>query len=346
MNKTVKLAGTLAAVCCAAAVVVSCAQTPDGPEREITNLTGDLYRFRETRHVGMFLVTPEGIIVVDPTNPGVAAWLKDELDQRFGLPVRYVIYSHAHNDHASGGEVFADTATFVGHINMRETMRKPAADAPLLAREQLWDANDNGQIEYEEGNRYAQMAFDIVGKEQSDGVTRSDIWESRFGNELLGPVVPPDVYYSDQMTVTLGGKSVELHYAGYGHSTDTSVILFPEERTIYVVDALTPNRLPFEDLDGTFLPDWLQWMRYVDTLDFDVVSPGHEAVGTKADVADQVSYFEDLIDGVQTGIDAGMSKEEIVDTVLLEQYAHMLQYDNWRVPNVAGAYEILVSNPR
>jgi glyoxylase-like metal-dependent hydrolase (beta-lactamase superfamily II) len=148
------------------------------------------------------------------------------------------------------------------------------------------------------------------------------------------------------MTVTLGGKAVELHYAGLGHTDDMSIVLFPEERTIYVVDALTPHRLPFEDLDGTFLPEWRDWMRQVDTLDFDIVSPGHEAIGTKADVAEQISYFEDLIDGVSAGIESGLSKEEIVDTVLLEQYAHMLQYDNWRTPNVEGAYEILISKER
>ena len=190
------------------------------------------------------------------------------------------------------------------------------------------------------------MSFDILGIDPGGSVTRSDIWESRFGNRLLGPIVPPDIYYADQMTVTLGGKSVELHYAGLGHTDDMSIILFPEARTIYVVDALPPNRLPVEDRDGTFLPEWRDWMRHVDTLDFDIISPGHEAVGTKADVADQISYFEDLIDGVSAGIAAGSSKEEIVDTVRLEQYSHMIQYDNWRVPNVEGAYEILISTAR
>ena len=42
------------------------------------------------------------------------------MDDRFGLPVRYVLYSHSDADHASGGEVFADTAEFVGHENMRD----------------------------------------------------------------------------------------------------------------------------------------------------------------------------------------------------------------------------------
>ncbi len=66
----------------------------------------------------MFLVTDEGIILTDPINPGFATWLKSELDSRFGVPVRYVLYSHHHGDHASGGDVFANSARFVGHENM------------------------------------------------------------------------------------------------------------------------------------------------------------------------------------------------------------------------------------
>ena len=75
------------------------------PEREILNIRGDLYRFRQVRHAGVFLVTDDGIILVDPTFPEVSTWLKQQLDERFGLPVKYVIYSHTHNDHAGGGQV-------------------------------------------------------------------------------------------------------------------------------------------------------------------------------------------------------------------------------------------------
>lgn len=331
---------TLAGIGCLSAGIVGCTEQPEAPEREITNVAGDLYRFRELRHYGMFLVTPQGIIVVDPTNPGVAAWLEGELDRRFGLPVRYVIYSHSHNDHASGGEVFADTATFIGHRNMRANLLKPPADAPLLPRERLWDVNGNGRIEYEEGNRYARMAFDVLGIDHGASVTRSDIWESRFGG---GATIAPDIYYSDRMTVTLGGKSVELYFAGRGHTDDMSIVLFPQERTIYTVDALTPKRLPFEDLDGTFLPEWLDWLRHVDELDFDIIAPGHEDIGTKADVAEQIGYMQDLIEGVRAGIAAGKTKQELIDTVLLPQYAHMREYESYRAENVAGAYEILLT---
>ena len=64
---------------------------PRGPAREIIPLTGDLYRARNGNWYTIFLVTPGGIILGDPINPAFATWLKGELDQRFKVPVRYVI---------------------------------------------------------------------------------------------------------------------------------------------------------------------------------------------------------------------------------------------------------------
>ena len=85
--------------------------------REIVNITGDLYRATNNAHHNVFLVTDEGIILTDPIGTDFATWLKAELDERFDVPVRYVLYSHYHDDHASGGAVFEDTAEFVGHEN-------------------------------------------------------------------------------------------------------------------------------------------------------------------------------------------------------------------------------------
>ena len=89
----------------------------DEPFREIVNITGDLYRATNNAHHNVFLVTDEGIILTDPIGTDFSNWLKGELDGRFGVPVRYVLYSHYHDDHASGGAVFEDTAESIGHDN-------------------------------------------------------------------------------------------------------------------------------------------------------------------------------------------------------------------------------------
>jgi glyoxylase-like metal-dependent hydrolase (beta-lactamase superfamily II) len=106
--------------------------------REITRIAGEVYRFRNNGHYSVFAVTPAGIIATDPIDRDAAAWLKAELKTRFNQPVKYVIYSHSHADHASGGEVFSDTATFVSHENAKLAMVRdsvPTAPAQQTFKE-------------------------------------------------------------------------------------------------------------------------------------------------------------------------------------------------------------------
>ncbi len=85
----------------------------------ITQLTDNVYRRGPTSNV--FMVTDEGIIMVDATcDGGGMEWLKEELDRRFGVPVKYVILSHDHEMHICGLQVFDDTAVTIGHKNIRE----------------------------------------------------------------------------------------------------------------------------------------------------------------------------------------------------------------------------------
>ena len=103
-----------AAVCVAAALLVPGTLHAQA-KRAITHIAGDLYRFQNNFHFSVFLVTPEGVIATDPINAEAATWLETEIDKRFDQPIKYLLLSHDHADHSSGGEVFADTATVVAH---------------------------------------------------------------------------------------------------------------------------------------------------------------------------------------------------------------------------------------
>ena len=51
--------------------------------REIGKLTGDVYYARSDDYVSAFMVTSEGIILVEPIGTEFASWLKGELERRF-----------------------------------------------------------------------------------------------------------------------------------------------------------------------------------------------------------------------------------------------------------------------
>jgi glyoxylase-like metal-dependent hydrolase (beta-lactamase superfamily II) len=105
---------------------------PARPENEITKLADDVYLFRHQFHQAIFMTTPQGVIVTDPISADAATWLKAELRKLTDQPVRYVIYSHHHADHITGGRAFADTALFVSHwAARRELLTKPDPLIPI-----------------------------------------------------------------------------------------------------------------------------------------------------------------------------------------------------------------------
>src|SRR2546428_9767399 len=92
--------------------------------QEIGKLTGDVYYARMDDYVSVFMVTPEGIILAEPIGTEMATWLKGEMARRFNVPVKYVIYSHYHWGHASGGAVYADPARCIGPQNLLKAMSR------------------------------------------------------------------------------------------------------------------------------------------------------------------------------------------------------------------------------
>ncbi len=252
-------------------------------KRAITQIAGDLYRFQNNFHFSVFLVTPDGVIATDPINAEAAEWLKAEIKSRFNQPIRYVVYSHDHGDHMSGGEVFkADGATIISHA-----------------------------------------------------VAKADIMANNV------PTAIPDITYTEDMTLTLGGKSVELMFLGNSHSDNMTVMHFPDERAVFTVDFISVKRLPFRTLNDSYWPDWAEAIDKVAALDFDKLVPGHGPMGGKQDAMDHAQYLRDLHAAVKAATDAGQSLDQMKTSIKMEKYADWVQYDTWLAENIEGMHRLV-----
>jgi len=278
-----------------AAALAQQAQKP--PVREITQVTGNLYRVRNNNHYTVFYVTPGGIILADPINADFGHWLKGELATRFpNAAVRYVIYSHHHQDHASGAAVFNDTADVVGHENVAAAVK---AAAP-------------------QDTRYAEVML-------------------------------PESTYRDRRTITLGGRRVDLVHPGrMGHAPDFTVLHFPAERAVFVVDYVAVRTVPGSNTlqNGAPIADYVNAIKAVEALDFDIVATGHGPNGKKSDLADHRQYFERLAGRVAAGIKAGRSLEELQKSQIMGEYKDWIEYDEDNDINIANAYRTLSAAPR
>lgn len=308
------------------------APAAEAPVREITNLTGDLYRYRNNNHYTVFLVTPEGIILADPISTDASTWLKAEIAQRFNVPVRYVLYSHHHWDHASGAAVFNDTAELIGHENMPGAIT--AFSGGLTGALATQDKNGNGQLERDEVAGGMIPEFDALDRNQDGGVTAA---------EIMADVLAPEVTYVGKHTVTLGGKTVELVHPGVSHSTDATVLYFPAERVAYGVDFVGVKRLPGGPLGEGTVDDWLNSVRAVEALDFDTFSPGHGIVGTKADISEFRQYGEDLKAAVEQAIAEGMTLEQMQASIKMEKYSAFENFQNVAT-NIAQFHQSLTGS--
>lgn len=256
-------------------------------KRSITQISGDLYRFQNNFHYSVFLVTPEGIIATDPINADAARWLKAELQKQFGQSVKYLVYSHDHVDHVSGGEVFADTAIVVAHKNAKA---------------------------------------DIVGEQR--------------------PTAVPAITFTDALTIELGGKSVELSYVGRGHSDNMIVMRFPAERVLFAVDFIPIKTVAWKSLTDAYIPDWIEAIKVVEGMDFDILAPGHGALGSVADATAFRGYMEALYDAVLKASREGKTLDEMKASIRLPGYEDWHNYETHLPLNIEGVYNQITLHRR
>lgn len=152
------------------------------------------------------------------------------------------------------------------------------------------------------------------------------------------PTAVPEVVFSDQMKIALGGKIVELIYVGRGHSDNTLVMHFPEERVVFAVDFIAVKRLPYRDLADSYFPDWIDAVKRVEAIDFDTLVPGHGPNGTLEDVIEHRQYLEALHAAVLNAAREGQSLEEMKQSIKLEAFSHLGQYEAWLPMNIEGVY--------
>jgi glyoxylase-like metal-dependent hydrolase (beta-lactamase superfamily II) len=266
--------------------------TPAAPAADLQQVADDAYAFVNSGYVSFFIVTDEGVIATDPGSqqgPERAEAYQAAIASVTDQPVRYLIYSHSHADHATGGDIFAETATFVSHHN---------------AVEKIAALND--------------------------------------------PRVPvPEISFTDQMTIELGGKTVELYYAGRNHSDNSIALLYPAAGVLFAVDFIPVDRLPFQDLGDAYPEEWIESLRWIeDNLEFETLIPGHPPLpGTKADVGEMRQYFEDLIAAVRSAQEQGQADNspemvEAVRTALEPAYGSWGMFEEWLPLNIEGLLRI------
>ena len=95
----------------------------------------------------------------------------------------------------------------------------------------------------------------------------------------------PQITFTDETQVFLGGKEVAAKYVGRGHTNGDAVVYFPSERVLHTGDLFVSQGAPFCDTTaGGSIKEWDATVQKALQLDFDTVIPGHGPVVKKADL--------------------------------------------------------------
>ncbi len=225
------------------------------------------------------------------------------------------------------------------------------ATDPINAAAATW-------LENEIRTRFGQeIRYVVYSHDHADHIAGGEVWDDtavvvshvNARDTIIAakrPTAVPELTFSDELVLNLGGQTVELKYVGRNHSNNMIVMNFPAQRVLFAVDFIPIQAVAFRDFPDAWLPEWIDSVRAVEAMDFDMLAPGHGKMGTPADVTAFREYMEDLWAAVSQAVADGKTLEQAQAEIKLPKYADWFRYEQFLPLNIAGAYRIRSANWR
>ncbi len=258
-----------------------------------------------------FIIGEDDVVVVDASRTASAARatiaiLRSLTDK----PVRRLVNTHWHEDHVLGNVEYAAAfpeVAIIGHAVTRSEMVRESGEFPAFA------ARLPGLLEDVQG-RIASNA-DRNGRPLS-AVTRRRLEDQRVMYEYLIPEdasarwVFPTQTFDSRVILFQGDREIRLIHPGRANTAGDVVVFLPGEKILITGDVVV---FPVPYAGGSFPQEWLEVLNEIDTLDFEVLIPGHGPVQRDR------TYFSrltDLIAFVVAEIESSAQRGETGDEIV------------------------------
>ncbi len=197
------------------------------------------------------IIGKDGVLVVDTlTSAKEGQRFLADIRKVTDKPIRYVVNTHTHLDHAFGNCVFAG----LGAVVISHT-----ADRALLEK----------------------LGTDILKKVGGYGLKPEDM----VGTEIS----LPSLFFSDRLSIDLGGEVVELIRVEPSHTEGSVVVWLPKQKLLFSGDILFTDFHPFL-ADGDF-NGWYKTLDSLLALDVERIVPGHGPLSGKKDLREMKEYL-------------------------------------------------------
>jgi cyclase len=283
----------------------------------------------------------DGVLVVDShSKPSAAKALIAQIRGITDKPVRYVVDTHFHWDHAQGNrgylgewsvdpEIISSEATrfnleHMGIARIRaDAVSLPSQIAKLL--QELTSTTDparRSQIEAESSEVEAYLT-EINSQE----------------------LVLPSLTFDRSLTLRRGPQTVQILFLGRGHTDGDVVVYLPRERVVVTGD-LVHAYSPY--MQDSYPYDWIRTLAELEKLEFDSILSAHgDVLSGKDQVRLWREFITDLMQEIEQSVAKGFSKADAVKEVapLLQQRfgSRFAQgsLESYLVPSIEKAWTIV-----
>ena len=283
-----------------------------------------------------FAVTDDGVVVIDDQFADLAPGIAEQIKSVTTKPVRFLINTHHHGDHTGGNAFFIKMTTIVAHDNVRKHM----LEAP-----QETNAGAPRQIEGLE-SRIAKLEKDDPQSKDLAGL-RTQLDSAKKNLETaramkLADIPAPNVTFDHEIRMYLASREIQVFHLKRGHTDGDSIIYFPQAKVVHMGDLFFNKVIPV--IDRAHGASTAEWTETIDAVIARVdpacqFIPGHGEVTNVADLKAFKQYLLDLRGAVKKAIDGGMTREQTVKEVKLEQYSKYTSYEQRFPGNVGTVYD-------
>jgi cyclase len=262
----------------------------------------------------MVLVGEFDTLVVDShVTPTAARALLDSLKVITDKPVRYLVNSHYHFDHAHGNQAFPAGIEIIGHEFTRAKLNGDIGD--VLQENTFKSFSD--PVPATVANLERQVAAESDAERKATLTERLRVQRNYLHEIDEVQPTPPNITLETKMTlfqvVANGSREIQLLHLGRAHTGGDVVIYLPQDNVVFTGDMMLPGLAYMGD---GHVDEWPATLEALKTLDFDTWLPGHGPVMRTRDPIDNFqAYLRDLWDKTSTLHRRGVSAEQAAEQI-------------------------------
>ena len=268
------------------------------------------------------IVNDNDVVVVDDHVSPAAAWvLLDEVKELTNKPVRTVINTHFHFDHAHGNQVFDRGVDIIGHEFTREMLLGNKSIGMPLYKNYL------AGLPQQAADLKKRAAAESDPSRKATLQSQAQAAENNVAAQAELKPTPPNVTLRTAMTLYRGDREIQIRFLGRGHTAGDVVVYLPKEKVVATGDFLTAA---LSNMSDAYVNEWAASLDELKKLDFDTVLPGHgEAFTDKA----KIDYFQAYLRDVWSEV--GRLKQQRVSADEAAKRADLTRHKN-HFPTIQG----------